>query len=95
MSKQKHTPGPWTIQFVENDLHPARAQGAYRIIECAQHEHDAGGDGSKVSEANARLIAAAPEMLKALRYVANDDGCPPDVADVVLRAIAKATGERE
>ncbi len=41
----------------------------------------------------AKLIAAAPDMLDALKAVAADDGCPHELAEIVLAAIAKA--ERE
>jgi hypothetical protein len=45
-------------------------------------------------QANARLIAAAPDMLEALQNLENDDGSSmPDSAwKLVQDAIAKATG---
>jgi len=48
--------------------------------------------------ANARLIAAAPDLLEALKYVLEDDGLVPRATAatraVVRAAIAKATGEQ-
>ena len=54
MSAAKHTPGPWTVE--SNDTRYI-VGGGYWIAQ--MH----GGN----SEANARLIAAAPDMAKALR----------------------------
>lgn len=46
-----------------------------------------------IEAANARLIAAAPDMLEALQNLENDDGIIPDHAwKLVQDAIAKATG---
>lgn len=54
------------------------------------------------SEANARLIAAAPDMLAALQWAfrcwetgawKNEDGQTPDI-EPIKAAIAKATGEK-
>ncbi len=62
--KAKHTPGPWT-------LHPTALHPAVRSVGTP----DAGPrrictvgtmNGNPVDKANARLIAAAPEMLDAL-----------------------------
>jgi len=48
-------------------------------------EHDA------EDEANARLIAAAPELLEALRNLENDDGSIPAHAwNLIQAAISKA-----
>lgn len=62
----KHTPGPWKVDAMGNvwsadtkvcemSEHPVIASGCYR--EKTDDEH----------RANARLIAAAPELLEALR----------------------------
>lgn len=76
MSEAKHTPGPWVIgeishkkQHVEIDapfgdptLGCAAWSGLARVYGC----NDDKNAGSNVMEANARLIAAAPELLEAL-----------------------------
>lgn len=58
MSKNKHTPAPWRLDkdliLARDGTSPARA-----------HEYS---DANEVS-ANARLIAAAPEMLEQLEQV--------------------------
>ena len=82
----KHTPGPWIAdgaQIFTSDTNVAQANG-YRI------------DRETVA-ANARLIAAAPELLEALQKIAGNtydewtNGA--DAARIARAAIAKATGE--
>lgn len=57
MSAHKHTPGPWSVD------NGNRATGF--TVKIATDELLVGGYGL-TSEANARLIAAAPELLEAL-----------------------------
>ena len=67
--KTKHTPGPWIVKQVPQDryvtdLHVARQdnEGSYvAIIDKVFN--------SQSATANARLIAAAPEMLEALEKI--------------------------
>jgi len=71
------TPGPWTIS--DSVSHPFTTKfvngpghfGAVCMLQ-AQDDKSAGIDNN---DANARLIAAAPEMLEALRIVSR---CVPD-----------------
>lgn len=67
-----HTPGPWQIQYLGNGESEVLSNGPDRD-DCAGICIVAGGLGSSIgdgrdyeSEANARLIAAAPELLAAL-----------------------------
>jgi hypothetical protein len=94
----KHTPGPWKI------AHPY-------TTEWDGCEIQFGSDGECVtdyvySEADAKLIAAAPEMLEALEEILNleikhmgdywsgDEGYDVgDVQDLCKAAIGKAKGE--
>jgi hypothetical protein len=76
----QHTPGPWTIQSHENRLYV----GPVEI----------GGEEDE-DLANACLIAAAPDLLAALRKAADYMGemyHPADVLEEARAAIAKATG---
>lgn len=60
MSAHKHTPGPWCVEGVGiGALVRARING---VIVAVRHRLSA-----QEHEANARLIAAAPELLEALR----------------------------
>jgi hypothetical protein len=67
MSKLKHTPGPWEIKDIENDANYIRIRGKklgfrYKIANViAEFSNEI--DESK---ANARLIAAAPDILEIL-----------------------------
>lgn len=59
-SKTKHTSGPWVINKLEvNDT-----DGNNRLVAMVN-----GGRIKAESEANAQLIAAAPEMLEALEEI--------------------------
>jgi hypothetical protein len=64
MNKDQHTPGPWAIaRCGENDPKPCGiySEGIATGMVCSigtQHES---------AQANARLIASAPELLEALR----------------------------
>jgi hypothetical protein len=92
----KHTIGPWAVE------HPFGEPGVYvttaypdrsgplicRLVDQAQTPEGA---------ANARLIAAAPDLLAALEAVTSDhDGMVllnDGIADKVRAAIARATGK--
>ena len=91
-----HTPGPWTAVKLDDDGHYdiTANNGAAVIAGTAgwYGEHNPG-------EANARLIAAAPEMLEACRlYRSWRERAEPCRAafgwrlDAALAAIAKAEG---
>lgn len=82
------TPGPWrvtsggqvTARFFNRHFGDVSPLSLYRSME--------------VRRANARLIAAAPEMLEALQNIENDDGSIPEHAwQMIQNAITKATGE--
>lgn len=63
----KHTPGPWVVD--EDDPHCVYAQdGDADPWFVAEAAYDCGPGMS--GKANARLIAAAPDMLTALRTIA-------------------------
>ena len=78
--KSKHTPGPWCY-FVGNST----GRGLVRIE--AEGRHIASMPRGEQSEADARLIAAAPELLTALKGLvdiyASDDA--PKSSHVVNR----------
>jgi hypothetical protein len=106
----KHTPGPWTLIGGKNgewDIeavgdHDTSGGGAWAI---AQTFGSVGyGEGNIESDANARLIAAAPELLTALQTAKDTirvwhgpnawdiyDRCSPEMM-AINAAISKATG---
>lgn len=55
----KHTPGPWDVDYHTTSILPYK----YTISSIQETGSEA--------EANARLIAAAPELLEALQIIAN------------------------
>lgn len=100
MSTQ-HTPGPWRvddergfdrIEIIGRPDYPCRrfeVMGEWRVAEL----DDLMGDYPEVVAANARLIAAAPDLLKALQAIAGNNWNDQSRARHVAReAIAKATG---
>jgi len=93
MSAANHTPGPWSVV----ELTPNTVQTpSGRISVNWNATHD---DGKRLNEAeaNARLIAAAPELLDALELAleiieATGPGSYPVAEEQIRAAIAKAKG---
>lgn len=94
MNTQKHTPAPWRVERGN----PSPTTGEWMIAGgipgyLAEVRDCGSGDVS----ANARLIAAAPDLLEALkaclwRLDSHDPQSVPE-ARIAREAIAKATGE--
>ena len=91
----KHTPGPWKLSLgtgVQYDYIIETKGGAL----IAAYPHYSGAT-KKVTKANARLIAAAPDLLQALISLERLAGQSLMHAEQVRidarTAIAKATGE--
>lgn len=106
MTKAQHTPGPWKAVGENQDIIvPADAQPPYtdRIAGIYIYYSERKGEG----EANARLIAAAPELLESLESIIcitdlreHNKNRPGglfellrDAAGTARSAIAKATGK--
>jgi hypothetical protein len=83
-----HTPGPWYSYQHSTDFFPivgtVSGHGLFHILRTGR---------SSVDDANARLIAAAPELLSALRDIlAEADFGDPALEAKARAAIAKAEG---
>ena len=64
--EKKHTPGPWKTQtHISLDRMEIRDANGRRIAECAM----VFPMSAKTHDANASLIAAAPELLEALQEI--------------------------
>ena len=91
-----HTPGPWLTD--RNNVHTGQIATLHHCIgndwvEIWSDKWTETGMDEKEQEANARLIAAAPDLLAALQNLENDDASIPAHAwKLVQDAIAKATG---
>lgn len=98
-AKAQHTPGPWIVKTLANGVlrigNPNQV-GPVAIADML--------DQNSVARANASLIAAAPELLEALRsasaylaqyakYHASQSAVAHNVISLVDAAIAKAEGK--
>ena len=98
MSEAKHTPGPWRITRSPKPQASTDRRDWPQLI----HYNDGKYEGvlaivqTDRAEANARLIAAAPDLLEAAANAVNafdsDDGGLPKAIDLLESAIKKATG---
>ena len=99
----KHTPGPWVVVGSRTKYVEARLVGSLmqEVAACGPTMADEGY--GQQQEANARLIAAAPDLLEALQdvdalwmhhSVAHGDGKIGPLHEKVIAAIARATGEQ-
>lgn len=59
----KHTPGPWSAAHSEKTFGVVVCSKGHYVADAYSRSDD---DGNNETEANARLIAAAPELLEAL-----------------------------
>jgi hypothetical protein len=98
-----HTPGPWFATIQENDtiyIHDAITDRAASFGTIAEIGRDTNYPAiAKIDEANANLIAAAPEMLEALKAITrvnwvdmNYQAWEYEFLPQLLNAIAKAEG---
>lgn len=82
----KHTPGPWTISYCQIMGKPSGIEEPIGIADVKNRDMDA----------NARLIAAAPDLLEAAKAIMNSnrgEHLPAEKVGKMMEAIAKAEGE--
>ena len=88
-----HTPGPWHVcgDMIRSTVSNAAMRSVAKVYVSQMH-------GKPEAAANARLIAAAPDLLAALIAVlkvidrADDRGCPAGALEMARAAIARAEG---
>ena len=88
-----HTPGPWDIVF-NDDVERIRLNGStvYQVADATDPDFPTGKP--RYNLADLRLMAAAPELLAALkRRAERRDAFDDDEWQDVLRLIAKAEGK--
>jgi len=91
-----YTPGPWDARELFDDGDDAQSLGLF-ISATAQRNPVATLPGiGREDFANAQLIAAAPDLLAALEFVARDlnTDMPAETAAIVQFAINKAKGNQ-
>jgi hypothetical protein len=109
----EHTPGPWEVGGVGNTCVTPSTDKQERICVCwdtfpKQLDDGSWEDHTQEIQANARLIAAAPELLAALKECRdrlsdwvecsdrNEDVADDNAAlEMAIAAIAKAEGRSE
>lgn len=90
-AKPAHTPGPW--KDTDRNDHPKAMDGYVKIDAERQGIAYVFGDTKSEREANAHLIAAAPELLAVLRILVQQEWHPHlSTLDAARAAIAKAEG---
>jgi len=86
--EMKHTQGKWEIRHFIDGI---RIMTETEHIAKIEHIHE---DPQQITyTANARLIAAAPDLLEALIGLTEDDLYNTKYMDMARKAIAKAKGE--
>lgn len=91
----QHTPGPWGISSQSvSTIKQFDFMGETSVLIASAQGHDNSGFFPSYDErdANARLIAAAPDLLEALKGVLRVADRATDEFDAARAAIAKATG---
>ena len=84
----KHTPGPWLPGQSITAADPSRIPGSHERVTIAQRVN---------RPADQRLIAAAPDLLEALKvitFAAAAQRVTAEHFELARAAIAKATGEK-
>ena len=77
-----HTPGPWHLGYNKHDASIHNGVTIASVCDDATHW-----------KANARLIAAAPDLLAALELIHSNAGESPEwIRERIAPAIAKAKG---
>ncbi len=93
-----HTPGPWKVFWAEGKRHMFIGIGAMDGEGVTDPHFNLWGGTEEQAAANARLIAAAPDLLAACRWaesaLAPFSKDPAEKSGIALlrAAIAKATG---
>ena len=92
----KHTPGPW-FAFVDKGqtiIRTSRTSAAFSPLAVVKGDKR---DTLKDHEANAKLMASAPDLLEALEYcldcLGHEFALPADCQSNARAAIARARGE--
>jgi len=100
-NEAKYTPGPWRIAELQGGNVREEKRRLIRPVDDKNYEFGAVayvyGDESKINKANAALIAAAPDLLEALKLMVemiafhwHEDTLPKNETDVPMQAASAA-----
>ncbi len=102
-----HTPGPWKYKVIPSSVHDGEKihailmtkgnlNGETVLAKVSDYSWEDLPNATEIAEANARLIAAAPELLEALQIMeaAEDELEIAKALEIGRAAIAHATGEQ-
>jgi hypothetical protein len=95
----KHTPGPWVVRGADTYRWQIE-HGDVKTATVVARVTTPPKGGTDASDANAHLIAAAPDMLEALEDAVEaatwdrDVEIPSSLRDQMIAAIKKARGEK-
>lgn len=84
--KTQHTPGPWKHYPGRDTILSEHPDYLHSVI-----AKIATGENREEENANAKLIAAAPELLEACKAALADESTAYAIAELCRKAIAKAT----
>jgi len=93
----KHTPGPWSVYDQYSERPEIRGPEESGVLVCVMAAWGVAADTPSPTQANARLIAAAPELLALCKEWAKawEEGeFSPDITSRMNAAIAKAEGTK-
>jgi len=101
--KTIHTPGPWILDEHHGEIHSQGARSICKFpnnrLDTPAYNHCEHYSGRILDKANAQLILASPEMLKALEGVLHhNDGVkeahklPNSLVREIIAALVKAKG---
>ena len=91
MPDAKHTPGPWNVITGPDHEPPDFSDLLIGVRPCGILAHvDPSNEMPSVADANARLIASAPDLLAAAEAaLAGIEACLPQVARALAEELAK------
>lgn len=103
-NEQKHTPGPWVVDrtvalgaygvWTEYATHPGHDGAGYPSEVCSVFRGNKSDFPQEIRDANAKLIAAAPDLLDACiraKEMFEDIGIHHELIEFLSEAIDKAT----
>jgi len=90
--KSNHTQGEWAYDVNANKGFDIYLNGSIKVIANVLHKDVSYMPSKQEAEANARLIAAAPDMYDSLKEIKGLVGIDGKIAEIIKAALSKAEG---